>query len=246
MRTAPIASRRERPLSTMPTSNRLVATLVAHPDRPAVTDALIDAAARAIGRETATDAVLARDPAADSAVQGPDDPRAVEERLREAVGADAVDVIVQPTATRRKRLLLADMDSTMIGQECIDELADYVGLKPRSRRSRSGPCAARSPSSRRCASAWRSCEPAGRGRRRDRSRPRITLTPGGAELVRDHAGQRRLYLPRLGRLHRSSPARSRPDRLRRAPRQPARRRGRQARRAGSRSRSSAARPSWRR
>jgi phosphoserine phosphatase len=31
--------------------------------------------------------------------------------------------------TRRKRLFLADMDSTMIGQECIDELADYVGLK---------------------------------------------------------------------------------------------------------------------
>jgi phosphoserine phosphatase len=36
---------------------------------------------------------------------------------------------VQPVAHRRKRLFLADMDSTMIGQECIDELADYVGLK---------------------------------------------------------------------------------------------------------------------
>jgi phosphoserine phosphatase len=112
----------------MPTSNRLVATLVAHPDRPAVTDRLIDAAARAIGRETER-TVLARDLAADLLLQDPDDPRAVEERLREAVGADAVDVIVQPTATRRKRLFLADMDSTMIGQECIDELADYVGLK---------------------------------------------------------------------------------------------------------------------
>jgi phosphoserine phosphatase len=40
-----------------------------------------------------------------------------------------VDVIVQPAAGRRKRLLVADMDSTMIGQECIDELADYAGLK---------------------------------------------------------------------------------------------------------------------
>ena len=40
-----------------------------------------------------------------------------------------VDVIVQPQAHRRKRLLVADMDSTMIGQECIDELADYAGLK---------------------------------------------------------------------------------------------------------------------
>src|SRR5207237_5605310 len=33
------------------------------------------------------------------------------------------------TGFRRKKLLLADMDSTMIGQECIDELADFVGLK---------------------------------------------------------------------------------------------------------------------
>ena len=41
-----------------------------------------------------------------------------------------VDVILQPRANRRKKLLLADMDSTMIGQECIDELADFAGLKP--------------------------------------------------------------------------------------------------------------------
>lgn len=41
-----------------------------------------------------------------------------------------VDVAVQPaSAPRRKNLLLADMDSTMIQQECIDELADFAGLK---------------------------------------------------------------------------------------------------------------------
>jgi phosphoserine phosphatase len=39
------------------------------------------------------------------------------------------DVIVQPAAEREKRLLVADMDSTMIAQECIDELADYAGKK---------------------------------------------------------------------------------------------------------------------
>ena len=39
-----------------------------------------------------------------------------------------VDLIVQPTAGRRKRLLIADMDSTMIRQECIDELADEAGV----------------------------------------------------------------------------------------------------------------------
>ncbi len=39
-----------------------------------------------------------------------------------------VDVNCVPAAGRRKRLLLADMDSTMIGQECIDELADLAGV----------------------------------------------------------------------------------------------------------------------
>ena len=41
-----------------------------------------------------------------------------------------VDVVVQPMAGREKKLLVADMDSTMITVECIDELADYAGLKP--------------------------------------------------------------------------------------------------------------------
>jgi phosphoserine phosphatase len=37
--------------------------------------------------------------------------------------------VIQPQLGRRKKLFLADMDSTMIGEECIDELADFVGLK---------------------------------------------------------------------------------------------------------------------
>ena len=40
-----------------------------------------------------------------------------------------VDVVVQPAENRAKRLLVADMDSTMITVECIDELADYAGIK---------------------------------------------------------------------------------------------------------------------
>jgi phosphoserine phosphatase len=40
------------------------------------------------------------------------------------------DVVVQPLEGRAKRLLIADMDSTMITVECIDELADYAGIKP--------------------------------------------------------------------------------------------------------------------
>ena len=39
-----------------------------------------------------------------------------------------IDMVVQPSAGRRKMMLLADMDSTMIEQECIDELADQAGV----------------------------------------------------------------------------------------------------------------------
>jgi phosphoserine phosphatase len=44
-------------------------------------------------------------------------------------GLEGVDLVVQPEEPRWKRLFVADMDSTIIGQECIDELADYAGLK---------------------------------------------------------------------------------------------------------------------
>jgi phosphoserine phosphatase len=57
------------------------------------------------------------------------DNRAVADHVRAALGAAPIDVIVQPAEHRRKKLFLADMDSTMIGQECIDEMADFVGKK---------------------------------------------------------------------------------------------------------------------
>ena len=44
------------------------------------------------------------------------------------VQALGVDLVVQPTAGRRKKMLLADMDSTMINEECIDELAEVAGV----------------------------------------------------------------------------------------------------------------------
>ncbi|MDR3471525.1 MAG: phosphoserine phosphatase SerB [Devosia sp.] len=54
------------------------------------------------------------------------DPAAV---ARAIVGDAPVDVALVPAVHRRKKLLLADMDSTMIEQECIDELADAIGIK---------------------------------------------------------------------------------------------------------------------
>ena len=60
---------------------------------------------------------------------GSADNRAIADAVRARLGSSPVDVVVQRADTRRKALFLADMDSTMIGQECIDELADMVGMK---------------------------------------------------------------------------------------------------------------------
>lgn len=48
-----------------------------------------------------------------------------------ALQRQAIDLALQPAGNRRKRILIADMDSTMIRQECIDELADLAGVGPR-------------------------------------------------------------------------------------------------------------------
>jgi len=57
----------------------------------------------------------------------------IQEDILEALqDADVqADVCVQPSAGRKKSLLICDMDSTLIGQECIDELADFAGVKDR-------------------------------------------------------------------------------------------------------------------
>jgi phosphoserine phosphatase len=57
------------------------------------------------------------------------DPVQVLERARHHFRDQPVDVNVVPAADRRKKLLIADMDSTIIGCECLDELADMAGLK---------------------------------------------------------------------------------------------------------------------
>lgn len=48
-----------------------------------------------------------------------------------ALQQQTLDLAIQPAEGRRKAILLADMDSTMIGQECIDELAHVAGVGPR-------------------------------------------------------------------------------------------------------------------
>ncbi|MFN3719263.1 MAG: phosphoserine phosphatase SerB [Rhizobium rhizophilum] len=105
----------------------LVATLVANPSNPVLTPALAEKAADAVASSRLY--WLADGIACD--IPFPDGTDAVEaERLiRDVLAGQPVDVAVQDAETRRKSFLIADMDSTMIGQECIDELAAEVGLK---------------------------------------------------------------------------------------------------------------------
>ncbi|MGR6469001.1 phosphoserine phosphatase SerB [Rhizobium sp. PAMB 3182] len=105
----------------------LVATLIANPSNPVLTPALAEAIEKAVpaaGLYWLADGIACDLPLRDGV-----DAVEAEAALRAAIGSETIDVAVQDTETRRKRLLIADMDSTMIGQECIDELAAEVGLK---------------------------------------------------------------------------------------------------------------------
>lgn len=104
-----------------------VATLVANPSNPVLTPALAEEAAAAVDASGLY--WLADGIACDIALKDGANFEWQEALLRGVVGDSPVDVVVQQTETRRKKLLIADMDSTMIGQECIDELAAEVGLK---------------------------------------------------------------------------------------------------------------------
>jgi phosphoserine phosphatase len=55
---------------------------------------------------------------------------ATEETARAAIGDRPIDMIVQPVGPRRKRLLLADLESTIIENEMLEELADFLGRRP--------------------------------------------------------------------------------------------------------------------
>jgi phosphoserine phosphatase len=105
----------------------LVATLISHPSRPVLSSDLAHSACEAVGA-SAPD-WLAEGIACDISLPEDLDMATAHARLAASVAGIGLDVAVQPQAGRRKRLLIADMDSTMIDQECIDELADLVGLK---------------------------------------------------------------------------------------------------------------------
>ncbi len=104
---------------------RYIVTLVAPREAAALSDALL-ARVRDALRGQAPD-LLSPGEAADIAVS--DEPDL--EAIRAALDGAPVDVFANPAEGRRKRLLIADMDSTIVTAETLDELADFAGLKDR-------------------------------------------------------------------------------------------------------------------
>ncbi|HEU0222488.1 MAG TPA: phosphoserine phosphatase SerB, partial [Paracoccaceae bacterium] len=127
---------------------------------------------------------LAEGIACDLDLPGDADAGNMDAALRAAVAGQPIDVVVQEAAARRKKILLADMDSTMIEQECIDELAAEVGIKAEvaaiTARSMNGEIAFE-PALRERVALLAGLDAAVIRRLLE---TRITLAPGAAELVR--------------------------------------------------------------
>jgi len=107
-----------------------VLTVIGDPGSRPLTAALVDAARRAIdSSRSRADGVdwLAEGIACDLPFQG-SEPTITQALVREAVGRAPLDLAIQPAERRRKKLLVADMESTIIGQEMLDELAAVAGI----------------------------------------------------------------------------------------------------------------------
>ncbi len=103
-----------------------IVTLLTNPETPSLDPSLIENLRRAWGGGPAV--ALAPGVASEFPIPAlPDNRWQVWEDLQPL----GVDLVVQPAEGRRKKMLLADMDSTMIRQECIDELADMAGVGDR-------------------------------------------------------------------------------------------------------------------
>jgi phosphoserine phosphatase len=105
-----------------------IATLISNPRNPAVTRKVVLAAKELLpgaGDIATLDGEIASE--IPFALPAGAVTRSLAETVQTALGA--IDVVIQPAAGRKKRLFVADMDSTMIEQECVDELAAFVGLK---------------------------------------------------------------------------------------------------------------------
>jgi phosphoserine phosphatase len=103
-------------------------TLIAGPGAGGALPGLVAALAAALPLAGASD-WLAPGTACDLHLAG-NDRRDAEASARKAIGGAAIDVVVQPSAGRCKQVLVADLESTIIENEMLDELADFVGRRP--------------------------------------------------------------------------------------------------------------------
>jgi phosphoserine phosphatase len=105
----------------------LVMTVIAGPGAAGVLPGLVTRLAASLPLAGIPD-WLAPGMACDLLLAGiiPEDAEAI---ARRAIGGGAIDVVVQPAAGRRKRVLVADLESTIIENEMLDELADFVGRR---------------------------------------------------------------------------------------------------------------------
>lgn len=111
-----------------------VCTLIAAPEARTLNNELAETARKALPGAGAP-AWLAEGEACDIPFT-PDTQTGMERAMiaiavRGALDHAPVDIAILPVENRRKKLLVADMDSTIIQQECIDEIADFAGLKPK-------------------------------------------------------------------------------------------------------------------
>jgi phosphoserine phosphatase len=107
----------------------LVLTLVAPPNAGAFSVNLREVFASVGARGKESRKLDAGDGAASDVILEADDLAAVRGALAGPMAGQQLDWCLQPLEGRRKRLLIADMDSTIINVECLDELADFAGLK---------------------------------------------------------------------------------------------------------------------
>ena len=111
-----------------------IITLITNPANPILTTPLAEAVCEVLSaadidwldfdwlnQDVACDITLAN--------AGDSDPEMAAKIIRAILFEYPIDVVLQNAETRRKKALIADMDSTMIEQECIDELADIAGIK---------------------------------------------------------------------------------------------------------------------
>jgi phosphoserine phosphatase len=111
----------------MSRSASLVATLIANPAKASLIPSLgikASAAVNASGLYWLADGIACDIPLASGLSH-----EEADQALRSSLDGAPVDIVVQEQDSRRKKILIADMDSTMIQQECIDELAEEAGLR---------------------------------------------------------------------------------------------------------------------